>query len=195
MQLSPEREAELVEQNMPKIYRAVDNFVARHGDNKNTHFSYDDFVQEVSIVFLKYIRRCETEDQIGKFPWYDSLKAMSELVLRSQPLSVHAKTANFTKTMNSLPETVSYEVLAANGFEIDGMSKHWAPDVETKIDFDAFLSDQSEIIQRIVAMRIYGLSHRMIGSQCGISDVAVIKKMKKLKEEYDEFDKEDDEDE
>ena len=191
MQLSPEREAELIEQNMPKIYRAVDNFVARHGDNKKTSFSYDDFIQEVSIVFLKYIRKCETEDQIEKFPWYDALKAMSEHVLHSQPLSVHEKTTNFTKTMSSLPETISYEVLASNGFEIDGMSKHWAPDVETKMDFDAFLSDKSEIIQRIVAMRVYGLSHKMIGSQCGISDVAVIKRLKKLKKEYDEFDEED----
>ena len=30
MVLTPEREAELIEQNMPKIYRAVDNFMASY---------------------------------------------------------------------------------------------------------------------------------------------------------------------
>ena len=195
MQLSPEREAELIEQNMPKIYRAVDNFVARHGDNRNTHFSYDDFIQEVSIVFLKYIRRCETEDQLEKFPWYDAIKAMSEHVLRSQPLSVHEKTKNFKKTLNSLPQTVSFDVMLSNGIEVDGMSKYWVPDKETEIDFDSFMSSQNEITQRIVSMRLYGLSNRKIAAQCGVCDATIDYKLKKLKEQYDEFDREDEENE
>ena len=59
MEFTPEQEQELIEQNMHKIYRAVDNYSARHTSNIAT-VPYDDFVQEVSIAFLKYIRNCKS---------------------------------------------------------------------------------------------------------------------------------------
>lgn len=196
MVLSPEKESELIADNMKKIYRAVDNFMARC-DSKNSavQLSYDDCVQEVSIAFLEYIRRCETEEQLKKFPWYDAINALSVHVLRSQPFKVPLKTAKFSKTLHSIPPTVSYEVMVENGIEPDGMSKHWVADKETELDFCTFMDSQDEMMQRIVSMRLYGLSQRKIGAQYGISDVTVMKKIKKLKEDYDEFDKEEDEDE
>lgn len=191
MELSPEREAELIEQNMPKIYRAVDNFSARNGGTR----SYDDFVQEVSIVFLKHIRRCETEEQISRFPWYDSIKAMSEHVLRSQSIPAPARTAHFKEVLRSLPSTVSLDLIVTRGLDVDGMSKHWVLDKDTEMDFDAFLSEQPEDIQRIVSMRIFGLSNRKIASQYGVSGSAIDKKIMKLKEKYEDFNKGDESDE
>ena len=55
MQLSAEHESKLIEQNMPKIYRALDNFMARCKQNSSVQISDDDCVQEVSIAFLNYI--------------------------------------------------------------------------------------------------------------------------------------------
>ena len=69
MQLSRERESELVEKNMPKIYRAVDNFMAKNTGGNVCRITYDDCVQEVSVVLLNYIRKCETEEQLNMFPW------------------------------------------------------------------------------------------------------------------------------
>ena len=49
MQLSREREAELIEQNMPKIYRSVDNFMARYTGKSARQASYDDCVQDALV--------------------------------------------------------------------------------------------------------------------------------------------------
>lgn len=195
MVLTREREAELIEQNMPKIYRSIDNFMAKCSKKNAISLSYDDCVQEVTIAFLKYIRKCDSEEKLNVFPWYDALHAMSEQVLRSQPLSVPMSTSRFNEVIHSIPSTVSYEVMVSNGMEIDGMSKHWVPDEETRIDFDSFMASQPENIQRIAAMRLHGMTYRKIASQCGVSKTLVEKKIKRLRGDYDEFDKEDSEDE
>lgn len=195
MRLSPERESELVEQNMPKIYRAVDNFMAKNTGGNVCRVSYDDCVQEVSVAFIEYIRKCETEEQLNVFPWYDAIHAMSSLVLRCQPLAFPNRTSDFNRIIHSVPYTVSYDVLASNGIEIDGMSKHWVPDTETRIDFDMFMSTQNENVQRIASMRMYGMSQRDIAAQCGVAKRSIDKKISSLYDEYNQFFREDDEDE
>ena len=196
MVLTPEREEELIVQNMPKIYRSVDNFMARCNQNSAVRISYDDCVQEVSIAFLKYMRKCETEEQINKFPWYDALHALSELVLRSQPLSVPvSSTKEFSNIIHSIPATVSFDVLASSGIDINGMSKHWVPDTETKLDFFSFMSEQEENVQRIASMSMYGLTRRKIAAQFGVNKNVIDKKISKLREQYDNFMKEGDGDE
>ena len=195
MVLSSERESELIEENMPKIYRSIDNFMARCPRDSGVQISYDDCVQEVSIAFLNYIRRCESEDQLRIFPWYDAMQAMSRLILQSQPLSVPLRTSSFKKIINSIPLTVSYDVLMTNGIEVDGMSKHWVPDKDTEMDFNDFMSSQDESIQRIASMRLHGMTMREIAGQFGVCFQAIDKKLKNLREKYDEFDEEDETDE
>ena len=196
MQLSPEREAELIEQNMPKIYRAIDNFMARCNNKTSpVKISYDDCVQEVIIVFLEYIRKCETEESLEKFPWYNAINALTRYVLQCQPLSVPSDTKAFSSIIKSMPYTVSYDLLMTNGIDIDGMSKHWVPDTDTKIDFDSFMSEQNEAVQRIASMRLYGMTQRNIASQFGVCKRAIDKKITRLREDFDVFMKEDDEDE
>ena len=193
MELSPEQEQELVVKNTPKIYRAIDNFMARC-TNSPTQISYEDCVQEVSIAFIQYVRRCESAEQLEKFPWYDALNALTQYVMRCQPLSVpHTRTSSFHSIIKSLPSTVSFDVLVSNGIDIDGMSKHWVPDTDTKIDFDSFMSDQQENIQRIASMRIYGMSQRDIAKQFGVQQNDIFRKISKLREDYENFIREDDE--
>lgn len=195
MVLSSERESELIEENMPKIYRSIDNFMARCPRDSGVRISYDDCVQEVSIAFLNYIRRCESEDQLRIFPWYDAMQAMSRLILQCQPLSVPLRTSSFKKIINSIPLTVSYDVLMTNGIEVDGMSKHWVQDKDTEMDFNDFMSSQDESIQRIASMRLHGMTMREIAGQFGVCFQAIDKKLKNLREKYDEFDEEDETDE
>ncbi len=195
MELSREREAELIERNMPKIYRAVDNFMARYTGAKGAWFaSYDDFVQEASIAFLNHIRKCDSEDSIDKFPWYDAINAMSRLVLNNQPVSMGVRTSDFRKIIQSVPRTVSFDTLASDVIEVDGMSKHWVPDKDTEIDFGAFMSSKTESLQRIVAMRLYGMNNRHIAAQYGVCKNCIDKKINKLREQYDEFMREDEDD-
>ena len=195
MMLSSEREAELVEQNMPKIYRAIDNFMSRCNQQQGVQISYDDCVQEVAMAFLQYIRRCDSEEKLAVFPWYDAMHAMSEHILRSQPLRVPITTKKFNSIIHSIPATVSYDVLLSRGMEVDGMSKYWVPDVETEIDFNTFMSEQSELTQRIASMCLYGMSYRDIAAQCGVSKSLVCKRINELREKYDIFDKGDTNDE
>ena len=193
MQLTPEREAELMELNMPKIYRAADNFTMRFKD-PSVEFCYEDMVQQGAMAFLLYMRKCETEEDLKRFPWYDAIHAMCIHVLNSQPFSVPKRTENFSKLINSLPKTISYEVAVSNGLNVDGMSKHWVLDKDTQIDFDDFMSSQDESMRRIASMKVYGMSNRKIGAQFGVSHVAIGKKIDRLHKNLNEFFEEDDED-
>jgi hypothetical protein len=82
--------------------------------------------------------------------------------------------------------------LLTGGIDVDGMSKHWVPDKDTELDFDAFMSEQDESVQRLTSMRLYGMTLRNIAGQFGISFQGVNKRIKKLKKEYDKFQEEDD---
>lgn len=194
MQLSRDREAELMEKNMPKIYRAVDNFMARY-KNRHDPCSYDDLSQQVAEAFLLYIRRCKTEEELNKFPWFDALHAMSVHVLNSQPFGVPKSTKTFSQIIHNLPQTVSYEVAMTSGIDVDGMSKHWVPDKETEIDFNDFMSEQDESVRRIASMRIYGMSHRQIAGQFGVCKTSITKKLDKLREDYAHYSEEEDDNE
>lgn len=186
MQLTPEREAELIELNMPKIYRAADNFTMRCKD-PCVRLSYDDMVQQGAMAFLLYIRRCESEEQLNVFPWYDVIHAMCIHVLNSQPFSVPKCTSKFSQLINSIPKTISFEVAVCKGLEVDGMSKQWVSDKDTQIDFDDFMSAQDESIRRIASMKVYGMSNRKIGAQFGVSDVAISKRLDRLHKKFAEF--------
>lgn len=190
MTLSRELEAELLDRNMPKIYRSIDNFMARCNQKSGIQLSYDDCVQEVALAFIQYIRRCETESQLDVFPWYDAMHAISELVLANQPLTVPRSTKKFSEVIHSLPKTVPFDVMVSSGIEVDGMSKHWVPDTEARMDFDGFMQTQSELDRRIASMRLLGMTYRDIAAECGVSKSLIDKKLRILKENYDEYFKE-----
>lgn len=192
MVLTQDQEAKLIEDNMKKIYRAVDNFTAK-ATKSPVKIDTEDFVSEVVIVFLKHIRACETMEQINKFPWYDAMNAMSKLVLTFQPMSVpKGNTEFFSEFIHRMPNTVSYETLAVDGLDVDGMAKHWVEDKETQMDFDDFMETQDDSLKRLAAMKLGGMKQRHIAAQFGVSEPAITKKVKKLRENYDEFTKEDD---
>ena len=187
MHFTPEQEQEIIEQNMPKIYRAVDNFTARCSSSF-AYIPYADYVQEVTIAFLKYIRRCDKEEDVAKFPWFDAMGAMRNLILDSQPLSCHRNTHKFSEIIHGMPQTMSLDALSAStGLEIDGMSKHWVDDKETQMDFDTFMEEQSEHTRRVASMRIYGMTLQEIGDQCGVTRCAVKKRLDKLSDAYKIF--------
>ena len=193
MHLTPEQEAQLLEDNKKKIYRAVDNFTAR-GSKSPVSIDTEDFVSEVTIVFLKHIRSCETMEQINRFPWHDAMHAMSELVLSFQPISVPKDTERFSSLIRSMPSTVSYEVMAVNGLDVDGMARHWVEDKELQMDFDDFMSTQDGAMRRLAAMKISGMNQRIVASQFGVSEPAISKKIHKLKQNYDKYFEEDEND-
>lgn len=191
MCLSAEREAELMEQNMPKIYRAVDNFTARCSKHV-VRVPYEDFVQEASIAFLEYIRSCESEDQLEHFPWFSATQAMTQLVLSYQPMSCPKRTGSFREFVSAMPYTVSYDVHMPTIAGVDGMSKHWVDDKDTMMDFEMFLESLPDYADRVIGMRLYGLSSRKIAGQLGVTESAISQRLKRYASQYHDFIKEDD---
>ena len=63
--------------------------------------------------------------------------------------------------------------------------------ITTKGDFDDFMSDQDLAVNRMTAMKRYGMSNRKIGAQFGVSDVAVSRRMQRLHKKYNEYNEED----
>lgn len=191
MLLTPEQEWDLIQANHKKICRSVDNFMSR-GASSVVRVPYDDFVQEVTIVFLEYIRKCETIEQTEHFPWLSANLAMRRLVVEYQPMSAPKHVSYFSEVIHSMPTTISLDVLSASSaLDIDGMSKHWVDDKETQLDFDAFMEDQPENMQRIASMRVYGMKLREIAEQCGVSAPAIWKKLLKLEKMYKKYCEED----
>ena len=186
MEFTPDQEQKLIEENMPKIYRAVDNFAARY--SSNARIPYDDLVQEVSIAFLKYIRKCETEQQVSVFPWFSAMGAMRDLVLQSQPVSCPKSSHLFSEIIHNMPRTVSIDAIRASGcMDIDGMSKTWVDDKETQMDFDLFMEGQPESVRRMASMRVYGMNVNEVANQYGISRQSVRKRLNKLNDAYKNF--------
>lgn len=187
MLFTPEQEQELLEKNWEKIYRAVDNFTVRCS-SKVACIPYEDYVQEVAIAFIKYLRRCTKPEDANIFPWYSAMGAMRDLVLASQPMSCPKSSHRFSEIIHNMPVTVSLESLrASSGLDIDGMSKHWVDDKETQMDFDFFMGDQPENVRRIASMRVYGMTLKEIGDQCGVTKGAIRKKLNKLNDAYHEY--------
>jgi RNA polymerase sigma factor (sigma-70 family) len=187
MDFTPEQEQVLIEQNMPKIYRAVDNYAARHSSTMAS-VPYEDFVQEVALAFLQYIRKCETQEEVNRFPWFSAMDAMRNLVRVYQPMSCSSDPRSFSDVIHNMPVTMSLDdIQAKTGIEIDGMSKHWVEDKETQIDFDDFMSGQTESVQRVASMRIYGMTLREIGNQYGVQKGTVCKWLDKLNNAYKEY--------
>lgn len=188
MLFTPEQEQKLIEDNMPKIYRAVDNFTSRYTDNA-TRVPYDDMVQEVMLAFLLYARKCKTKEEVDRFPWFTANGAMRDLALAYQPMSCpHTSHHRFSEIVSKMPRTISIDALnASTGLDIDGMTKHWVDDKDTQIDFDIFMENQAENTRRIAAMRVYGMKVKEIATQCGVSKVIIHRRINKLNEEYRKY--------
>ena len=192
MFLSPERETDLIQSNMQKIYRAVDNFTARC-EKVVLRIPYEDFVQEACLAYVEHIRRCKSEKDIDVFPWYDILNALDRYVLSCQPMSVPVRTSSFDDIVRTMPLTVSYEGHLTNDAEVDGMSKHWVDDKDTMMDLEIFRDSLPDYADRIFAMKLSGLSSRKIAAQLGVTESLISKRLKNYREQYDAFTKEEDE--
>lgn len=184
MILTQDQERALLEKNTAKIYRAVDNFTARC-TSPVARVPYEDFVQEVTIAFLRYIRKCETIEQAEVFPWFSAMGAMRDLVLLYQPLSCPKSGHRFREIIHAMPKTVSLDTISASPcLEVDGLSRQWVEDKETQIDFELFMNDQPETVQRVASMRVYGMSVKEISKQYGVTRTAIYKKLTRLYRQY-----------
>lgn len=189
MTLTSEQENEYITKNMKKICNAVDNFVYRCSSDA-IGIPYDEMVQEASLAFLMYIRRCENEEDLEKFPFYSVKSALRDLVFTYQPFSCPHSTHRFAEICSGMPETVSFDTIPESMLNVDGLSRHWVEDKDTEIDFDLFMSDKSDMDQRMIGMKAWGGTFRNIASQFGTSKDSVKRNMDRLHALFNDFMKE-----
>lgn len=186
MVFTPEQEQAIMEENLPKIYCAVDNFTARCSADV-IRVPYEDFVQDVSVAFLLYIRKCETMDEVNRFPWFSAMSAMRSTVCRFQPMSCSQDPWSFDRIIHNMPATVSVDVAAAATTDVNGLSKHWVDDKETMMDFDMFMSGYDENTQRLIAMKFGGMTLKELASQYGVDKSTILRRLRKLAEDFHDF--------
>ena len=186
MVFTSEQEQAIIEENMPKIYRAVDNYTAKFSANV-ARVPYDEFVQEVSLMFLLYIRNCNSMEEINRFPWCSAMNVMRNTVLVFQPMSCSKSHKTFKAVINNMPQTVSDDVLASATTDVNGMSKHWVDDKDTMMDFETFMDERDENTKRLVSMRYGGMTLKDIASQYGVNKSTVLRRIRTLADDYHEF--------
>lgn len=194
MVFTPEQEQQIIEENMVKIYRAVDNFTARCTSDV-ARVPYDEFVQEVSLAFLLYIRKCETQEEIDRFPWYTAMDAMRNAVLMFQPMSCPKSSHRFREIIHGMPSTVSADTISPSVFEVNGMAKHWVDDKDTLLDFERFMDSYDENTKRLVSMRYGGMTLKEVAAQYGVHKTTVLRRIRNLEDDYLKFLEEEDENE
>lgn len=194
MTMTSAQEDEFIEKNKKKISSAVDNFIRRCSSNV-IRVPREDMVQEASIALLLYARKCETEEDLEKFPIYSVQSALRDLIFDYQPFACPHSTHRFSEICSAMPRSVSFDVLPDAFLEVDGMANHWVDDKETEIDFDIFMSEKSDSDQRLVGMKMCGGSLRNLAKEIGISKDAVKRTLDKLHTQYSEFIKGDEENE
>ena len=189
--MTPDQENEYITKNMKKIYNAVDNFIYRCSSDA-IGIPYEEMVQEASLALLLYLRRCEKEEDLDKFPFYSVKSALRDLVFTYQPFSCPHSTHRFSEICSGMPETVSFDTIPESMLNVDGMSKHWVEDTDTKIDFDLFMADKTDHEQRLIGMKAWGGTFRNIAAQFGTSKDSVKRNMDRLHSQYTDFIKESD---
>lgn len=186
MIFTSEQEEAIIEENMPKIYRAIDNFTARCSKDV-IRVPYEEYVQEVSLAFLLYIRKCETMDEVNRFPWFSAMNAMRSTVQLFQPMSCSRDPHSFSQIIHSMPSTVSTDLMASANTDVNGLSKHWVDDKDTMMDFESFMSDYDEGTQRLISMRFGGMTLQELADQYGVEKSTILRRIRNIAEEYHQF--------
>ena len=186
MEFTPEQEQAIIEENMSKIYRAVDNYTAKFSA-RVARVPYDEFVQEASLAFLLYIRKCKTIEEINHFPWFSIMGAMRDTVLQYQPFSCQKSQHRFKEIIHNMPLTVSDDILASATIDVSGLSRHWVDDKDTMMDFESFMDEMDENTKRLVSMRYGGMTLKELANQYGVNKSTILRRIRKLADEYHEF--------
>lgn len=182
MVLTTEQETYYLKKYEALIWSTVNGFKRRttaQRDNK------DDLFQEASIVFIKYLRSCESENDIGSnIPIRDMINAMCRVNLCEQVLSYPKRTTYYrAKGTEDIVHAVDYS-------DLDRDERYLDMTIDQSIEnmtIQSFVSSLSDDEKEIVALKGMGYKNREIARQLGISDVNVTRSLNRMKNQYKKF--------
>ena len=182
MVLTTQQENQYVEQYKDLIWFIVGKFKSRTTakmDNK------DDLFQEAAIVFIKYLRSCETEHDIGKnIPIRDMINVMCRVNLCEQVLS-YPKRTNYYRARGTedVAHRVDYTV-------VDQDDRYMDMTIENAIEnmtMKSFLGSLSPEEREIAQCKAFGMKNREIANVMGLSDVNITRMTARMKKKYEKY--------
>lgn len=160
------------------INKSVLSFMDK-GKYSPVRISYDDLYQSVCVALLEHLTMCSTEEQLQVFPYYTALHAMTQEVMRLQPLTGQRQTRKFKELIQAQPIVIDID-------NVDGISKTWVADTITIHDFTMFYDRLDEQMQKLVSMRLAGESVNNVSHIENVNTRTVYKRMRKLRKQYTE---------
>lgn len=139
---------------------------------------FDDMYQEARFAFLEYIRRCDSLDDVNKFPYRDINHRMSLFVLQEQRFTFPKRTSGMKKYINSVPTCSSLESV---GNEVE---TECIEDVNDRMFADGFMEMLSPDVRGMLTLAIKGLTKTEIAHRLGVSKFVVHRKISKAKDMY-----------
>ena len=182
MQLTPVQEAFYIKKYECLIWRIVHGFKRRTTsrlDNK------DDLYQEACIVFIKYIRSCENEEEIGQnFPFMDMQNAMCRHNIGEQVLSYPKRTTHYRAAgTEDVVHAVDYT-------EVDLDDRYLDMTIDKTIEnmtMKNFLSDLPAKEREIARLKQLGYKNREIAGRLNTSDVDITRTLKRMRATYQNY--------
>lgn len=182
MILTKQQEEQYVEQYKSVIWSTVNKFKRRttaQRDNK------DDLFQESVIVFIKHIRNCETEEEIGQnIPIRDMINAMCRFNLGEQVLSYPKRTTYYrAKGTEEVVHAVDYT-------EIDHDDRYLEMTIDQAIEnmtMKSFLNSLNEQERKIAEYKGRGFKNREIAKLMGVTDVYISRTLTRMREKYQSY--------
>lgn len=173
------------------LWESVRRFKARSSANVWSCYE-EDLYQEAALVFLRHVRKCETEDEIRMtIPFMDILNALSRFVLIQKPVTYPKRTTRYTpkKCMTS-PKTysISYDDMEdTEFFRSEWEVSSFLEDVESNMTMKSFLRQLPEEDRKLLLLKYSGKKNREIAQELGLTDVAVHRRIARLLAEYKEY--------
>ena len=182
MILTTQQEAQYVEKYKDLIWSTVGKFKRRttaQRDNK------DDLFQEAAIVFIKYVRSCEIEEDIGKnIPIRDMINVMCRFNLGEQVLSYPKRTTYYrAKGTEDIVHAVDYS-------EVDQDDRYLDFTIDQAIEnmtMKSFLDSLTEQEREIVRYKGRGFKNREIAKLMGVTDVYISRTLTRMRDKYQNY--------
>lgn len=181
MYLTPEKEQEIVQQYDHLIWSCVRKFRRKMAEQWRDD---EDLHQEAVLVFISFIRSCDTQEDIKKrFPFQDIKNAMSRHSIGEQVVSFpRSRTSDFRKIVNSTKSVELADVTVDEWHQVNSID-----DLIDRLAVESYKETLKGSEREVIAMKMDGKRNREIARQYGVSDVRISRLCQRLGDKYKQF--------
>lgn len=140
-----------------------------------------DLYQEAVLAYMDYLSRCNSEEDLKRFPGMYVVNCMSRYIMNCQVVKFTKRTTDFTKITNA---TKRAEYSALSDTEAFGGN---VGDTESTILFHEFIDSLDEVERRVILMRCFGAKRFEVAKALNLSNAKVTRVLNKVRKKYDVY--------